>query len=80
MSDWSKNSDGKLHKVYEFKNYRESFAFTSQVVMLAEKSNHHPSIILNYDKVEILLISHDVNAVTERDTKLAGLIDKIVNI
>ena len=45
--------------------------------MLSEKKNHHPTIILDYGKVVIKLISHDVNAVTERDIDLAIQIDKI---
>ena len=45
--------------------------------MLAEKKNHHPEIILDYDKVTISLISHDVQKITERDLELATQIDKI---
>ena len=77
MSDWPKDDQGRIFKEFKFKNYRQSFAFTSQVVMLSEKKNHHPTIILDYGKVVIKLISHDVNTVTERDIDLANQIDKI---
>ena len=77
MSYWPKDSEGRLTKTFEFKNYRKSFAFTSEVAMLSEKKNHHPQIILNYDSVIISLISHDVKKVTQRDLDLADLIDKI---
>tara|TARA_B100000965_G_C19562660_1_gene745260 strand:- start:418 stop:660 length:243 start_codon:yes stop_codon:yes gene_type:complete len=77
MNIWAKDKKGRLTKVFTFKNYRESFGFTSQVVLLAEKNNHHPTIMLDYNKVTIFIISHDVNDITERDTKLASLIDKI---
>ena len=77
MNAWSKDKKGRLTKIFTFKNYRESFGFTSQVVLLAEKNNHHPTIMLDYNKVTIFIISHDVNDITERDTKLASLIDKI---
>ena len=79
MTDWPKDNQGRLSKEFNFKNYRQSFAFTSQVVMLSEKKNHHPTIILDYGKVVIKLISHDVNEVTERDIDLAIQIDKIYN-
>ena len=79
MSDWPKDNQGRIFKEFKFKNYRQSFAFTSQVAMLSEKKNHHPTIILDYGKVVIKLISHDVNAVTERDIDLAIQIDKIYN-
>ena len=77
MGDWPKDQQGRLRKVFIFNNYRKSFAFVSQVAMLAEKKNHHPEIILDYGKVIISLISHDVQKITERDLELATQIDKI---
>jgi 4a-hydroxytetrahydrobiopterin dehydratase len=76
MTDWPKDNQGRIFKEFKFKNYRQSFAFTSQVAMLSEKKNHHPEIILDYGKVTISLISHDVQKITERDLDLATLIDK----
>jgi len=77
MSLWPKDSQGKLSKTFVFKNYRQSFGFVSQIVLLAEKKNHHPTITLEYGSVTIALISHDVNEITERDIDLAKQIDKI---
>ena len=77
MSEWPKDSQGRLSKVFTFKNYRKSFAFVSQVALLAEKINHHPEMILDYGKVTVSLISHDVQKITERDLELVTQIDKI---
>tara|TARA_B100001057_G_scaffold148536_1_gene148482 strand:+ start:1012 stop:1269 length:258 start_codon:yes stop_codon:yes gene_type:complete len=77
MNEWLKDQLGRLKKTFTFKNYRKSFAFVSEVAMLAEKKNHHPEIILDYGKVTISLISHDVEKITERDLDLASLIDKV---
>ena len=79
MSNWPKDKSERLYKVFEFKNYRQSFAFVTQIAMLAEKKNHHPEIILDYGKVTVSLISHDVNAITQRDIDLADQIDKLYN-
>ena len=79
MKAWPKDQQGRLSKVFKFKNYRKSFAFVSQVSMLAEKKNHHPEIILDFGSVTISLISHDVQKITERDLELATQIDKIYN-
>ena len=80
MSEWLTDKKGRMFKVFKFKNYRQSFAFTAQVAMLAEKQNHHPEIILNYGKVTISLISHDVNSITQRDLDLANQIDKLYKV
>ena len=79
MSLWPKDNQGRITKTFSFKNYRQSFAFVTQVAMLSEKKNHHPEIILDYGKVTISLISHDVQKITERDLELAIQIDKIYN-
>ena len=77
MTDWPIDNQGRLSKTFEFKNYRKSFAFTSQVAMLSEKKNHHPQIVLDYNKVIVSLISHDVQKITQRDIDLANQIDKL---
>tara|TARA_Y100001935_G_scaffold130646_1_gene108235 strand:+ start:1225 stop:1467 length:243 start_codon:yes stop_codon:yes gene_type:complete len=77
MSNWPKDKQGRLFKEFKFKNYRQSFAFTCEVAMLAERKNHHPSVTLDYGNVSISIISHDVNEVTERDLDLAAQIDRI---
>ena len=77
MTDWPIDNEGRLSKTFEFKNYRKSFAFTSQVAMLSEKKNHHPQIVLDYNKVTVSLISHDVQKITQRDIDLANQIDKL---
>jgi 4a-hydroxytetrahydrobiopterin dehydratase len=74
---WQEDEQGHLKKNFAFKNYRQSFAFTSQIALLAEKKNHHPQIILDYKQVTVRLVSHDVGKVTERDIDLANQIDKI---
>jgi 4a-hydroxytetrahydrobiopterin dehydratase len=77
MTDWPIDNQGRLSKTFEFKNYRKSFAFTSQVAMLSEKKNHHPQIVLDYNKVTVSLISHDVQKITQRDIDLANQIDNL---
>ncbi|MDC0861892.1 4a-hydroxytetrahydrobiopterin dehydratase [Alphaproteobacteria bacterium] len=77
MINWEKTNYGSLKKDFSFKNYQQSFAFVAQVVLLAEKKNHHPKITLEYNRVNIELISHDLNKITQRDIDLAEQIDKI---
>ena len=60
MQDWPKDPQGRLSKVFNIKNYRKSFAFVSQVAILAEKKNHHPDTISEYGKVTVLLNYHEV--------------------
>lgn len=69
--------DGKLHREFEFKNFIEAFAFISKVALLSERANHHPEIRNMYNKVDIILCTHDEEStITEKDKHLAEKIDQ----
>ena len=69
----------KLQRSFQFKNFSEAFAFMARVALAAEKMNHHPDWSNIYNKVDIKLYTHDAgNTVTEKDRKLAKVIDGIV--
>ena len=71
-------TNNKLYKKFEFKNFSEAFAFMTRVAMEAEKMNHHPLWTNVYNTVECWLSTHDAgDIVTEKDKKLAEKIDKI---
>jgi Pterin-4a-carbinolamine dehydratase len=72
-----KEENNKLYKKFEFKDFSEAFAFMTRVAMAAEKMDHHPTWKNTYNKVEIWLCTHDAgDIVTEKDRKLAAIIDK----
>ncbi|MCS6984064.1 MAG: 4a-hydroxytetrahydrobiopterin dehydratase [Leptospiraceae bacterium] len=68
--------EGALFKSFTFADFQEAFSFMTQVALAAEKMNHHPDWQNSYNRVEIYLKSHDVNGITERDIKLAQMIEK----
>ena len=76
-TEW-KEADNCLKCDFEFKDFIQAFAFMTKVAMLAEKMNHHPEWNNVYNKVSIVLRSHDAgNTVTSRDRRLAEAIDKL---
>jgi len=63
---------------FQFENFSRAFAFMTEVAIQAEKMNHHPNWSNVWNKVEIRLTTHDAgNTVTERDRKLAAVIERI---
>lgn len=75
---WAENNN-KLYRVFKFKNFSEAFAFMTQVALLAEKNDHHPTWTNTWNKVEIWLITHDSgNTITQKDRDLAEKINELL--
>jgi 4a-hydroxytetrahydrobiopterin dehydratase len=75
-----KEENNTLYKKFEFKDFSEAFAFMARVALAAEKMDHHPLWTNVYNKVEIWLNTHDAgDIVTDKDCKLAAIIDKLTN-
>jgi 4a-hydroxytetrahydrobiopterin dehydratase len=73
-----KEDKSRLKATFKFKDFMEAFAFMVEVAFHAEKQNHHPNWKNVYNTVEITLTTHDAgNIVTEKDRKLADLIDTV---
>ena len=71
--------DNRLYKKFEFNNFSEAFAFMTRVAMEAEKMDHHPLWTNVWNTVEIWLNTHDAgNIVTEKDRRLAAIIDALL--
>lgn len=69
---------GKLTKRFRFRNFREAFAFMTQVALLAERLDHHPDWCNVYNRVHITLYTHSVGGLTQRDFQLAEAIEELV--
>ena len=69
--------DKKISKTFEFNSYLDGVDFVNKVANLAEQENHHPDIIIGYCKVKITLTTHDADKITEKDYRLAKLIDDL---
>src|SRR6476620_9079701 len=76
MSEWKETKAG-LSRTLQFKAYPETFGFAAQIALVAQRLNHHPKLIVEYNKLTVETISHDVGKITERDHKLIAAIDEL---
>jgi 4a-hydroxytetrahydrobiopterin dehydratase len=66
----------QLEKAYTFDDFKGSMAFVNRVAAIADDMDHHPDILILYNRVTLSLTSHDSGGLTERDFSLAGRIDQ----
>ena len=64
-----------IRKAFRFSGFGEAFAFMTRVALIAEKMDHHPEWSNVYDRVEIVLSTHDAGGLTSLDIALAKSID-----
>lgn len=64
-----------IAREFVFADFTEAFAFMTQVAIMAEKRNHHPEWFNVYNKVSVVLTTHDAGGLTQRDTDLAQYMD-----
>jgi 4a-hydroxytetrahydrobiopterin dehydratase len=78
LKGWSEVSGrDAIAKEFRFKDFSAAFGWMSRVALAAEKMDHHPEWLNVYNKVSVTLSSHDAGGVTERDVKLAKVMDDL---
>ena len=63
-------------RTFTFKDFNAAFGFMTRAALAAEKLDHHPEWFNVYNRVEVLLATHDADGVTELDVKLAQIMDE----
>lgn len=68
--------DGKeISRKFKFKNFLESMGLVNKVAILSEVMDHHPDILIQWNKVTLTLSTHSAGGLTDMDFTLAKRID-----
>lgn len=67
--------EAAITKLYKFSGFPEAIAFVNRVAGLAEAADHHPDILILYNKVRLTLSTHSAGGLTEKDLRLAAQIN-----
>jgi 4a-hydroxytetrahydrobiopterin dehydratase len=75
---WTREAHGKaIVRSFKFSDFSEAFGFLTRLALHAEKVDHHPEFTSVWNRVDFRLTSHDAGGVTERDLKLAEVINRL---
>ena len=68
--EWSQSGE-TLQRTFRFDTFLGAMAFVSRIADLAEEHQHHPDILIRYNKVTLTLSTHDAGGITEKDFNYA---------
>ena len=77
--EWSQAGDA-LQRTFTFDDFRGAMAFVNRMAELAEEAQHHPDIMIRYNKVTLTLSTHDAGGLTDKDFGLARETDAFVGV
>ena len=74
--EWSE-VNGQIQRTYQFDDFDASMAFVNRVAEYAEQAQHHPDILIRYNKVTLTVSTHDAGGITHKDFELAKHADTL---
>lgn len=79
VPEWSLNGES-LQRTFLFDDFSGAMAFVNRVAGLAEQQQHHPDIMVRYNKVMLTLTTHDAGGLTAKDFALARAADEALEV
>jgi 4a-hydroxytetrahydrobiopterin dehydratase len=70
-------ADKQIQCVRKFKDFVAAIDFVNRLIEPAESAGHHPDIAISYNRVTIVLTTHDAGGLTENDFALAAVISRL---
>ena len=72
--EWALSGDA-LQRTIQFEDFLAAMRFVDEVAAIAEAQQHHPDIMIRYNKVTFTVSTHDAGGLTEKDFALARDVD-----
>lgn len=76
VPEWNE-VNGEIQRTFQFDDFVRSMAFVNKVADAAESRQHHPDILIRFNKVTLSLSTHDAGGITEKDFELAKAVDAL---
>ncbi len=76
LPDWNLH-DGSIVRAYRFANYYETIAFINALAWMIHREDHHPDLVVGYNRCEVRFNTHSVNGISENDFICAAKSDAI---
>lgn len=71
---------GMIVKTYAFKDYHHTMAFVNATAWISHREDHHPDILVGYNKCRVGYITHAIKGLSENDFICAAKIDRLLDL
>jgi 4a-hydroxytetrahydrobiopterin dehydratase len=66
-----------ITRSFRFETFNAAFGWMTRVAIFADKLDHHPEWFNVYNRVDVVLTTHDADGVTAFDVRLAQFMESI---
>ena len=73
IPEWKINSNGEIERTVTLTSFPQALLYVNAVGLIAESKNHHPDILIQWNKVRLAVTTHDAGGITAKDIELAKL-------
>jgi 4a-hydroxytetrahydrobiopterin dehydratase len=78
LKGWKEEANrDAISKEFRFADFNQAFAFMTQIALKAERMDHHPEWSNVYNRVSVLLSTHECGGLSARDIEMARFIDTL---
>ena len=71
---------GRLVKLYPFNNYYQTMAFVNALAWISHREDHHPDLLVGYNKCRVTYWTHAVGGLSENDFICAAKCDALFEL
>ena len=71
---------GKLVKTYSFQNHYQTMAFVNTVAWISHREDHHPDMLVSYNKCRVEYMTHAINGLSDNDFICAAKLDALFEL
>ncbi len=68
-----------LQKCFTFKNFMQALAFANEIGRIAEEQFHHPTLMINWGRVDVTWVTHKIKGLHMNDFAMAAQTDALYN-
>ena len=79
LKGW-KIENNRLTKTYAFENYYQTMAFVNALAWISHREDHHPDLLVGYNKCRVEYSTHAVGGLSENDFICAAKSDALLDL